>query len=39
MGAKIRELIDRAIEKLKELVAPVPMPVPVPIPVTPRPRR
>jgi hypothetical protein len=34
---KIRELIDRAIEKLKELVAPIP--VPVPVPVTARPRR
>ncbi len=35
MGARIRELIDRAIEKLKELVSPPPAPVPVAV----RPRR
>jgi len=37
MGARIRELIDRAVEKLKALVAP--LPVPVPVPVAARPRR
>jgi hypothetical protein len=36
MGARIRELIDRAIEKVKALVAPPP---PLPIPVPARPRR
>ncbi len=34
-GARIRELIDRAIEKVKALVAPPPVPIPVPA----RPRR
>lgn len=36
MGKKIRELIDRVIDKARELVAP---PVLVPAPVNPRPRR
>ncbi len=38
MGERIRQLIDAAIEKLKQLVAPAPVPVPVPV-TNVRPRR
>ena len=36
MGAKIRELIDRVIEKVRELVAPPPVLIPVYAPSRPR---
>ncbi len=35
MGARIREFIDKLVDKARELIAP-PL---VPVPVTPRPRR
>jgi hypothetical protein len=39
MGTRIRELIDRMIEKVKALVAPPPTPQPVPASGPRRPRR
>ncbi len=36
MGARVREWLDAAIEKLKQLVAPAPTPVPVPAIARPR---
>jgi len=35
MGERIRELVDRLIEKAKELISVPLAPAPVPIPVTP----
>lgn len=37
MGARIRELIDRVIEKVRALATPPP--IPVPVIANPRPRR
>jgi hypothetical protein len=37
MGSRIRELIDRVIEKVRALAAPPP--IPVPVTASPRPRR
>jgi hypothetical protein len=37
MGDRIKELVDKLVEKVRELVT-LPAPL-VPIPVTPRPRR
>jgi hypothetical protein len=30
---KIKELVDRAVERLKEILFPTPTPAPVPVPV------
>ncbi len=35
MGTRVRELVEKLVEKVRELIAP-PL---VPVPVTPRPRR
>ena len=39
MGARVRELIDRLIEKVRELTAPLPQPVPVAVRPPPRCRK
>lgn len=36
---KIREFVDRVIEKARELLSPPMVPVPIPVTTPPRPRR